>query len=417
MGERVLVVDDHPPMVKLIEDALGKEGFSVLSAQNGAEGLRVVATERPDLVILDVEMPVMDGFEVLRALRLKVATSSLPVIMLSVHKEPEDLLAGWIGGADQYLTKPCKMEDVVAAVRKGSRHLHATEPSSPGSAPLAVRAPASAAPLQPRVAHRFLVGSRTRAVKPSGDWERTTQFSAHCAQCGRGRRAVKLRDPTSTPLSSAAPSGSPTSGEMAGDALGGLPAAGNAISGQRPAGLGGRRHRHPSPASAFPRSRPLLQSRDLPRPDLHIKAQRQRHDAVEVHAQLTDEAGDEADRHCVRGHQWSEEARVPLPAGGQHALAGHSIHAIQHRLTSDPRRLPDGVAHLACRHRRAQAFQRAQHLGLQPPHAQQRGDFSCGCLPDHRRVPPYASALYGLSMAGPARPTRLPSCQRLDRVV
>jgi two-component system response regulator MprA len=118
MGERVLVVDDHPPMVKLIEDALGKEGFSVLSAQNGAEGLRVVATERPDLVILDVEMPVMDGFEVLRALRLKVATSSLPVIMLSVHKEPEDLLAGWIGGADQYLTKPCKMEDVVAAVRK-----------------------------------------------------------------------------------------------------------------------------------------------------------------------------------------------------------------------------------------------------------------------------------------------------------
>ena len=118
MGRCVLVVDDHPPMVTLLRDALEQEGYLVLSAQNGAEGLRVAAAHQPDLVILDVEMPVMNGFEVLRALRLKVSTGSLPVIMLSVHQAPQDLLAGWMAGADLYLTKPCKIEDVVAAVKQ-----------------------------------------------------------------------------------------------------------------------------------------------------------------------------------------------------------------------------------------------------------------------------------------------------------
>ena len=118
MRERVLVVDDHPPVVKLIGEALEREGFSVLSAENGAQCLRVVALEQPDLVILDVEMPMMNGFEVLRALKLKVATRHLPVIILTVHNDPQDLLAGWMGGADQYLTKPCKMQDLVAAVKR-----------------------------------------------------------------------------------------------------------------------------------------------------------------------------------------------------------------------------------------------------------------------------------------------------------
>jgi len=118
MGKRVLVIDDHPPMIKLVQDALVKEGFSVLSAQNGAEGLRAVAVERPDLVILDVKMPIMDGFRVLRAIKLKMATQHLPVIMLTVCEEQEDRLAGWMGGADEYLTKPCKMEDLVAAVKR-----------------------------------------------------------------------------------------------------------------------------------------------------------------------------------------------------------------------------------------------------------------------------------------------------------
>jgi len=137
MGECVLVVDDHPPMVKLIRDALEKEGYLVLSAQNGAEGLRVAAAHRPDLVILDVEMPVMNGFEVLRALKLKVGTRALPVIMFTVHKDPQDLLAGWMGGADQYLTKPCRIEEVVAAVKRALAPPDHEPYELPGSSPSA----------------------------------------------------------------------------------------------------------------------------------------------------------------------------------------------------------------------------------------------------------------------------------------
>jgi DNA-binding response OmpR family regulator len=105
-------------MVQLIQETLEGEGFSVLSAQNGAECLRVVAEEHPDLVILDVEMPLMDGFQVLRALRLKHATRDLPVVMLTVRNTQTDMLAGLMKGADEYLTKPCRMEDLVAAVKR-----------------------------------------------------------------------------------------------------------------------------------------------------------------------------------------------------------------------------------------------------------------------------------------------------------
>ena len=118
MGKCVLVVDDDPPMVDLIEDALVREGFSVTSARNGAECLRKVDAEQPDLVILDVMMPVMDGFKALRALRERPETRDLPVIILTVRKEPGDVLAGWMGGANLYVNKPCKISELVAAVKQ-----------------------------------------------------------------------------------------------------------------------------------------------------------------------------------------------------------------------------------------------------------------------------------------------------------
>ncbi len=118
MGKRVLVVDDHVPVVRLIEERLRHEGFDVLAAHNGADCLRAVAAQRPDLVILDLEMPIMDGLRTLRALRLKPGTGLLPVIILTVHKEKPDLIAGWMAGADEYLTKPCRMDDLVAAVKR-----------------------------------------------------------------------------------------------------------------------------------------------------------------------------------------------------------------------------------------------------------------------------------------------------------
>ncbi len=118
MGQLVLVVDDRPTTVQLVEDALVAEGYSVVSAENGAQCLRTIAEARPDLVILDINMPIMDGFEVLRSIRLKEATRDLPVIVLSVRTSDQDRFEGRLRGANEYLPKPCRMTDLVAAVRR-----------------------------------------------------------------------------------------------------------------------------------------------------------------------------------------------------------------------------------------------------------------------------------------------------------
>jgi DNA-binding response OmpR family regulator len=118
MPKRVLVVDDQPATVELIRDALVREGFSVVTARNGAECLRKVEAHQPDLVILDIVMPVMDGLKALRAIRSSPETENLPVIVLTVRTKETDVRAGWLAGADLYLTKPCKIHDLVASVRR-----------------------------------------------------------------------------------------------------------------------------------------------------------------------------------------------------------------------------------------------------------------------------------------------------------
>jgi DNA-binding response OmpR family regulator len=117
MAKRVLVVDDELAISALLEHALVKAGYSVSTASGGRECLEAVAETPPDLVILDVVMPGMDGFEVLRTLRQAAGTKLLPVILLTGRGEHEDKLEGWMGGADRYLTKPCQASAVVAAVK------------------------------------------------------------------------------------------------------------------------------------------------------------------------------------------------------------------------------------------------------------------------------------------------------------
>lgn len=116
MGKKVLVVEDNPAMVALLADALIDAGLIVISAENGKEGLVLVETEKPDLVILDLMMPVMSGLQVLRTLRSEPVTQYLPVVVLTGRNGPADALDGWMGGADRYLTKPCSMEEILAAV-------------------------------------------------------------------------------------------------------------------------------------------------------------------------------------------------------------------------------------------------------------------------------------------------------------
>ncbi len=117
-SKRILVVDDHPPTVRLIRNALEQEGFSVASAANGAECLLALHRELPDLVVLDVIMPVLDGFQTLRILRENAQTKHLPVIILSIRDSDKDVLEGWQTGVDLYLTKPFQMDELVAAVKR-----------------------------------------------------------------------------------------------------------------------------------------------------------------------------------------------------------------------------------------------------------------------------------------------------------
>ena len=118
MGKRVLVVDDDSATVKLITDALTDAGLVASWAPDGEACLRALATEMPDLVVLDVMMPGMSGVEVLRAIRSKSDTRGLPVVMLTARDQYEDKLQGWMGGADRYVTKPFNTKELVMAVQQ-----------------------------------------------------------------------------------------------------------------------------------------------------------------------------------------------------------------------------------------------------------------------------------------------------------
>lgn len=115
-GRLILVVDDENRMVRFIRTNLEMDGFRVISASNGLEALEKVRTELPDLVILDVMMPEMDGFETLEMIRQQ---SNVPVIMLTVKSEDSDKHQAFTAGADDYLTKPFsprELSDRVKAV-------------------------------------------------------------------------------------------------------------------------------------------------------------------------------------------------------------------------------------------------------------------------------------------------------------
>ncbi len=112
---RVLIVDDEPEMVRGLADNLRFEGYETVSATNGREGLELAMREGPDLILLDVMMPQMSGWDVLRALRQKGL--DVPVIMLTARGEEVDRVLGLELGADDYVTKPFSLRELLARVR------------------------------------------------------------------------------------------------------------------------------------------------------------------------------------------------------------------------------------------------------------------------------------------------------------
>ena len=114
MNELILVVDDESRIVKLAQDYLEKAGFRVLSAADGVTALAVARRDRPDLVVLDLMLPGMDGLDVTRTLR---RDSDVPIIMLTARVEETDRLVGLELGADDYISKPFSPRELVARVR------------------------------------------------------------------------------------------------------------------------------------------------------------------------------------------------------------------------------------------------------------------------------------------------------------
>ncbi|WIG58836.1 MAG: hypothetical protein OJF49_001583 [Ktedonobacterales bacterium] len=115
----VLVVDDNADLLALVANSLRKlGGFSVATATNGAEGLQCYFEVRPACVVVDVKMPGLDGYQLIRALRGDPDSSATPIIVLSAMVQDRDKLAGLLAGADAYLLKPISPLDLVSAVRQ-----------------------------------------------------------------------------------------------------------------------------------------------------------------------------------------------------------------------------------------------------------------------------------------------------------
>jgi DNA-binding response OmpR family regulator len=118
----ILIVDDEPKIVQLVRDYLERAGFRVLTASNGKAALALAHSEKPDLVILDLGLPEMDGLDVTRTLR---KASNVPILMLTARSEETDKLIGLELGADDYITKPFSPRELVARVRVVFRRMEA----------------------------------------------------------------------------------------------------------------------------------------------------------------------------------------------------------------------------------------------------------------------------------------------------
>jgi len=124
MQARILVVDDEPDLVSTVEYRLKFANYSVITASNGQEGLDRARSEKPDLILLDTNMPVMDGHETLANLRADPDIKDIPVIMLTARCEAQDIAAASAHGVSDYVTKPFDFADLMTKIQtvlKGSQ--------------------------------------------------------------------------------------------------------------------------------------------------------------------------------------------------------------------------------------------------------------------------------------------------------
>lgn len=114
---KILIVEDDRDIVEMVEYNLQEEGYATVSALNGEDGVNLARSEQPDLIILDIMLPVVDGFEVCRTLKSDDSTSRIPIIILSAKSQETDKVVGLELGADDYVTKPFSPRELIARIR------------------------------------------------------------------------------------------------------------------------------------------------------------------------------------------------------------------------------------------------------------------------------------------------------------
>lgn len=118
MGKRILLVEDTKTMRMVEQMMLSGHGWEIISAQNGEEGLDVVETQIPDLILLDIMMPVMDGIEMCRRIKQNPQTQHIPIIMVTTQGEPDKIEEAFLAGCDDYITKPIDRVELLAKVEQ-----------------------------------------------------------------------------------------------------------------------------------------------------------------------------------------------------------------------------------------------------------------------------------------------------------
>ncbi|MDD5082104.1 MAG: response regulator transcription factor [Dehalococcoidales bacterium] len=126
--KNILLVEDDQTLLSVLKYSLTREGYDVLTAEDGVEALQIAQSQRPDLVILDIMLPKLSGFEVCRILR---KSTTIPIIMLTARDEEVDKIVGLEIGADDYMTKPFSMRELIARVRALLRRAETASPESP----------------------------------------------------------------------------------------------------------------------------------------------------------------------------------------------------------------------------------------------------------------------------------------------
>ncbi len=116
--KKILVCDDDPVILRLLQVNLELEDYDVVSAHNGSEAVEVAAAELPDLVILDIMMPIMDGYEACERIKANEATSRIPVIFLSAKAQQTDIDRGTASGVTEYLTKPFDPTELLEIIER-----------------------------------------------------------------------------------------------------------------------------------------------------------------------------------------------------------------------------------------------------------------------------------------------------------